>query len=111
MELKPCPFCGEAAMVVKTHKGAFAVGCNNSHCRGDWVISKCAKDENVAVEAWNTRAELTCELECTIYWASGCTAYWQHELSCGHTIETLDKEPPSYCSECGRRITDVRQGE
>lgn len=46
----------------------------------------------------------TCELDGTLYWDNGCTAYWEHELSCGHTVESLDNEPPSYCPDCGARV-------
>ena len=30
--------------------------------------------------------------------------YYEHELECGHTMITTDKETPKYCSECGRKI-------
>lgn len=44
----------------------------------------------------------TCRIIGTIYYDG--EGVWYHELSCGHEVETLDKEPPSYCSECGARV-------
>lgn len=35
----------------------------------------------------------------------GPTIY-HHELSCGHTCDTGWPEPPKYCDECGRRVTN-----
>lgn len=29
---------------------------------------------------------------------------FRHELSCGHTCETVWAEPPAYCPECGARV-------
>lgn len=29
---------------------------------------------------------------------------FRHELSCGHTCETVWLEPPAYCDECGARV-------
>lgn len=31
---------------------------------------------------------------------------FRHELSCGHTCETVWLEPPAYCDECGARVVD-----
>lgn len=31
---------------------------------------------------------------------------FRHELSCGHTCETVWLEPPAYCDECGARLVD-----
>lgn len=105
MELKPCPFCGgEANIIVLTSmppKYQVAHACSV-------VAAKPTDTAEEAIEAWNTRAERTCELEITIHWDNGVAVHWEHELSCGHTIETLDKKPPNYCSECGRRVINVR---
>lgn len=102
MELKPCPFCGREARVVNTGRGVFAVGCNNVRCRGDWVTAKCSWDENVAIEAWNRRAERTCRaVMAASKIASNCS-------ECG---EMLANWSMRYCPNCGRRITDDRQGD
>lgn len=34
---------------------------------------------------------------------------FRHELSCGHTCETVWLEPPAYCDVCGARVVDDDQ--
>lgn len=47
----------------------------------------------------------TCEVDGTVKWDWDiCGPYWQHELSCGHTVMTSEPEPPKYCPECGRKV-------
>lgn len=31
---------------------------------------------------------------------------FRHELSCGHTCDTVWPEPPAYCDVCGARVVD-----
>ncbi|MDY4474919.1 hypothetical protein [Mitsuokella sp.] len=31
---------------------------------------------------------------------------FRHELSCGHTCETVWAEPPAHCDVCGARVVD-----
>lgn len=31
---------------------------------------------------------------------------FRHELSCGHTCETVWLEPPAYCDVCGARVVN-----
>lgn len=38
-------------------------------------------------------------------WTDGTQAFY-HELSCGHTCETVWAKPPEYCEECGARVVD-----
>lgn len=53
-QLKPCPFCGQAAVTV-TWLTPTWVGCNNSACP---VKPKArSTDDNLAVRKWNTRAD------------------------------------------------------
>lgn len=52
-----------------------------------------------------TEELVTCKVESTTKWDwDRCEPYWVHELSCGHTVTTMEPEPPNYCSECGRRV-------
>jgi len=30
--------------------------------------------------------------------------WYEHELSCGHTVKSDSGEPPAYCGECGRKV-------
>lgn len=49
----------------------------------------------------NTRAERTCECESSLYWDSyHGRDFYEHRLSCGHTITSDDEEPPNYCPNC-----------
>lgn len=48
-----------------------------------------------------------CEVNGTNFWEwewSDYTAYYEHELSCGHVVNTMEPEPPNYCQECGAKI-------
>lgn len=52
----------------------------------------------------------TGECDKTISWVwTGPTTYYSHELSCGHVITSVDKEPPRYCEECGRKVITDEQ--
>ena len=49
----------------------------------------------------------TCEVDASFRWNRPfCEPYWEHELSCGHTIVLMEPEPPNYCPECGRRVKE-----
>ena len=52
----------------------------------------------------------TCHLVGTTLqtWTDGTHAFY-HELSCGHTCETVWAKPPAFCNECGARV--VERGE
>ena len=66
------------------------------------------------IHSWATDKEYaevsTCECDGTIRreweWADQ-TTYYEHELSCGHVITSMEKEPPNYCEECGAKIRKV----
>lgn len=46
-----------------------------------------------------------CECDGTIEWQwTGPTTYYEHELSCGHVITSVDNEPPKFCEECGAKV-------
>ena len=53
-ELKPCPFCGEDAYVIKNGRWHWLVGCfNNLVCDVTPKVNHFKKD--LAIEAWNNR--------------------------------------------------------
>lgn len=105
-ELKPCPFCGgEAEMhyvsdIFSRHRPSYWSQCCN--CR---MSGKHHRTRQEAIDAWNTRAERTCEFKpfkgpisdtdeegnrqgvCSV-----CSAY-MHEQFC-------------YCPNCGRKVVD-----
>lgn len=49
----------------------------------------------------------TCHLVGTTLqtWTDGTRAFY-HELSCGHTCETVWAKPPAFCNECGARVVE-----
>ena len=114
--LKPCPWCGEEHIClfeVQDEDGsAFAVGCVSEDCPGHVAASWRYITREKAIEAWNTRAELTfpdevqeaqhhlCELERMTGEA------WKPERTCklvksfeepGFMESVMEYE----CSECG----------
>lgn len=107
-KLLPCPFCGGKAETRtstwndKNYK--WTVQCKTNLCMGEMG---CAfyRTEAEAIEAWNTRAERTCEELGSIRIWQECYV-WSHELSCGHEVDTLDMEPPNYCPECGAKVVN-----
>ena len=62
-ELKPCPFCGGESEVVElesVYLYGFVARCANEDCIIVAETDMCPTEAE-AVEAWNTRAERTCE--------------------------------------------------
>jgi Lar family restriction alleviation protein len=56
-DLKPCPFCGGKAELIKRRQclaDAYSVRCKNSGCRGR--TQKLVRTEQQAIEEWNRRA-------------------------------------------------------
>ena len=56
-ELKPCPFCGQAARLVR-NDGLTHIVCADGEqtCKGSGLITCCFTEQEVsAVEAWNRR--------------------------------------------------------
>ena len=71
--------------------------CSDTHVCFDW--------QAIADELNATLGGGECECEGTIEWKwTGPTTYYEHELSCGHVITSVDNEPPNFCEECGRKI-------
>lgn len=110
-ELLLCPFCG-GKQTYRKHDGAVWLTTTN-HKRGCIMreaLSFVAFDtEAEAIEAWNTRAERTCEQEERGWSTEGDHArVW---LTCGHdcmvpTVQDL----PNYCPNCGARVVDGKEG-
>ena len=60
--LKPCPFCGDEAIILAFIEG-YRVGCIQLFaCRGAANTSRAYDTEAEAVEAWNKRAECDAEM-------------------------------------------------
>ena len=44
----------------------------------------------------------TCEVEGST--KLGFEPYYEHDLSCGHTVTSEWSEPPRFCPECGAKV-------
>lgn len=110
-ELKPCPFCeGEAEI---KGRARYWVECGKCFTTTDMYITV-----EQAIDAWNTRAELTC---CIIPMdEAGNPPYRKGDLimnslsdgcsKCGYPFDTLNHGIPNYCSNCGRKVnTDANE--
>ena len=93
-ELLPCPFCGGEA---ETWDGAgpWHVVCTECGTIGSPCLS-----EAEAIEAWNSRAERTCE-----FTPEGMMddRLWFACSKCGGYI-TTDYGMPKYCTHCGCKV-------
>lgn len=54
-ELKPCPFCGGAAVIVTNYMGGVKIRCKNASACS--ITQEWWDDEEDAFKAWNKRAE------------------------------------------------------
>lgn len=93
-ELKSCPFCGGEARVVKDGRWTdqsviYAVVCGECHAMSRWCES-----EEEAIEAWNTRAERTCENQ-----------YDNPSLfRCSECDDVREVWEPNFCPNCGVKV-------
>ena len=119
--LLDCPFCGARPYVQVHELGETCVEarvvcpmCHVSTTREcqSWRVWF-GEDELTrtlaigrAISGWNRRAERTCRVESSHeVEGDGCYAHFEYELTCGHEIAWGDQLPPSYCPECGRRVS------
>ena len=121
MELKPCPFCGGEARIIEAEIGMFEDGYA-VYCGGtcgvkmgvDGRLGEAYKwtpyfsTEAEAIEAWNTRAERTCQMT-EIFCGTASGIEWVCS-ECGSTCfvsEPLDTdEQPRYCPNCGAKVVE-----
>ena len=102
-ELKPCPFCGGKGYIIMVQNRFYAT-CDTCTCR---IASDCLDLRYYGdvlaevIEAWNTRAERTCEVLGEDY--DELLEYWNTELSCGHAFNGMAKYV-NYCPECGAKV-------
>lgn len=93
-ELLPCPFCGGEARLHDNIIG-FSIFCANDDC--DIIAATGTMEtKEVAIEAWNTRAERTCHLieDGDLLHCSNCGgaaakqswAYWNFCPNCGAKV-------------------------
>lgn len=74
----------------------YQFGCENEDCPCSADRFSTACTEEVAIAAWNTRAERTCKVvskPCDM-WECECGMSWWHAGT------------PNYCPSCGRRVVE-----
>lgn len=95
-KLLNCPFCGGEAFTYCMHDWWVSHDC---YALGRNVSTKLCKTEAEAIEAWNTRAERTCN----IVYDSGIA----HCDTCGAgTYTGSNFDYWHYCPNCGARVVD-----
>lgn len=110
-ELKPCPFCGGESEVVElesVYLYGFVARCANEDCIIVAETDMCPTEAE-AVEAWNTRAERTCENISDPpegFLCSSCG--WGDFAEPSHLLTTAkfagNDKGPNHCPNCGARV-------
>ena len=118
-KLKPCPFCGGEAELIDGRKSCvvtsnayarpWTVGCTNTHkCSILMPSTRSYSTAAEAVEAWNTRAERTCNLRYKLL--SRKEQVEAVYCECGQELDRLHTwEPlhlPNYCQNCGVKVKE-----
>ena len=107
-ELLPCPFCGGEA-VFNTYRTTCSVDC--PECRiGTYQVA--LDDYKAAIDAWNTRADRTCENISeppTGFYCSAC--HWGDFCEPSHLLTTAKftgrvDGGPNYCPNCGAKVME-----
>lgn len=84
-ELKPCPFCGGEASLMRSNT-LYKVECKDCGVAGNVRVF-----QSDAIAAWNTRVERTCERGDEFWECSECG---EHGLRSGW----------NYCPNCGAKV-------
>ena len=87
--LKPCPFCGAEAEIVRNSSGSYFVRCTNKQCAAKTRLYH--ENEVGPRLAWNKRVERTCS---PVFGECSECKYPLHDHA-------------RYCSNCGARIKAV----
>ena len=112
-ELLPCPFCWNAAHVVRSFQyGQNRYGVECADCFGS--VTPILPTEAAAAEAWNTRAERTCEavvdsqngLVCSECGSSALVRDWAEMHSWGGGYERVRFATYDYCPNCGAKAVN-----
>lgn len=84
-ELRGCPFCGGKPEKMTSGDGFTSIGCLNCNPLFGIMVQRMTEAE--AIEAWNTRAERTCEL--------------RKMSALEQTLNMVEFRSWCVCSECG----------
>ena len=106
-DLKPCPFCN-AETTVKPFIGKFILCADHEKWCPMLLIDNYVRGyrtEDIAIEAWNTRHEQTCEME---YHTEGMKRGWWVCSKCDKAMDTIEscggRKPPKFCGNCGAKV-------
>lgn len=55
-ELRPCPFCGDEAVIFSVEEGVYCVSCTSDSCIAN-VATQTFSSEEEAIAAWNRRVK------------------------------------------------------
>ena len=129
-ELKPCPFCGGKAKMVRQRKNgrtreivnAFVL-CKSCGARSKNVNSLHAAERNLeryAAKAWNARWERTCHMVGewkSISQTQEARTETCSECGCEFGVSKRDSSPfdiertvelPNFCPDCGCRVNGAK---
>ena len=103
-KLLPCPFCGGEAVLVPTSGTTvreWFVTCGNLECGVLACKTRRFYSEEEAIEAWNTRAERTCN-----------RVPFGRTLVCSECGAGMGKAAEryvylNYCPHCGAKVVDA----
>ena len=99
-ELKPCPFCGARGSVEEEGPvSGYAVRCGN--CDSQTPIYLRA---DLAIKAWNRRAERTCEQIDVTEMYKPYTTHMTECSECGGVLAVDEMPAPNYCPICGAKV-------
>lgn len=101
IELKPCPFCGGEAETICIDSG--------SVCGDEWRVQchDCGSKSGTygyiehAIEAWNTRDEMTCT---DVSYIALIDGFLCSECDCCLTAEQFYFGELNYCPNCGAKV-------
>ena len=109
-ELKPCPFCGGEAKVIKDgtltdQSVIYSALCTCCRTQCYWFETK-----EETIEAWNTRAERTCNM----------VPNGEHDYAavlacsvCGNaeSVYAISADDFNYCPNCGAKVVGYDDNE
>lgn len=98
-QLRECPFCGSSSIDLTEAYGrkTASVFAECLDCGATGTPFRIGHDTE-AVNAWNARAERTCEITVDDKTAINCTLFW-----CSY-CETPSEVWFSYCPHCGAKV-------
>ena len=97
-ELKPCPFCGEEAVIYIWNGGEGTPRCKQCRCQIDDFFDK--KEE--AIAAWNRRAERTCHN----FGGEEGTNGELYDFACSACGFMSGQTDANYCPNCGAKVVE-----